>query len=561
MPPDEIKKDRKDLGRKGSSVRLPEGFFSLLRQLKERATWQALEENLASRRTIISWQEELEKKDGDEKPQQANAKAGALCKVCIMSHCNAKCLGFAGKAADEINGLAREYGGVLSPDDCWIRGRGLNCALAERPADVASRDTTAESGLPKLEIKCLAPWPKDPVVLFLTTALVGYGKLHEDGIRASLDGSEIGVELVHEYLDKESDSFPGGYDRTDLRRLIDHVLSILGTGNVIAVVGPNGIATAAPVTKAVHGFKPQIPVFTESPLSRRMLGNQTREGYGSLDLDRPLYRISSGLDERVTHVANITGQLLLSNLRVSLLREDTIYSREIAEGVYWRPNAEGRVRKKMPNDFCIKKEDPIARASAAFDADFVFYLGTGQRYADIAAGQLGQGKVVPFAGLMNAWAFAKLDPAIYPFLIDLEDIRVHSRGWCDNAEQERFIASFTHIGPDTRDQAFSFDAGLCIRNAWKHALSCSSAENRDYDSCLELMREWIERPDGHHGATGRIKFPPGGGQNDLLEDHFVIHRPQKLDNGGIVWSVLQEDELIELCQQLKNNGSSSNRGH
>jgi hypothetical protein len=350
----------------------------------------------------------------------------------------------------------------------------------------------------------------------------------------------------------ESDEIPSGYNEEDLNRIKKEVLDVLQSGQVIAVAGPNGIATAKPIADFVHKFNSNVPIITESPVSRRKLGNPTDKAFGALVEGKPIYRISSGLDERVPHIAALTKILLAKNLRVTLLLEDTPYSLEIKDRVIAHLKTQTAIQRE-PNVIRIAKDALPSEASKAFDADFVFYLGTGGRYSELAKTHLQSNRPVLFAGLMNAWAYASLDKSIYSLLIDLEDIGTHEEGKPYSHEQRDFVTRFSAIGPDTRDQAFSYDAGICIKNAWQDAQKNRLSDGRGYDACLRAMQQGLERTAGHDGVTGHITFPEGGGQNAGLVTSFVLHTPRLRETGEISWSRLSETEIVSMCLRLKQS--------
>jgi hypothetical protein len=293
----------------------------------------------------------------------------------------------------------------------------------------------------------------------------------------------------------------------------------------------------------VHSYNSHIPIIIESPLTRSTLGNQSGKGFGPLVQGRPVYRISSGIDERVQHITELTKAILARGYTAILLLEDTPYSVQIKDEVLVALEHESAETKKL-TVYRIPKKDPVEKAAQAFQADFVFYLGTGARYHELANAHLAGDQRVVFAGLMNAWAFPGIHPSAFPKLVDLEDFTAHQLGVPESTEQHRFKCKFGDITPQVRDQAFSYDAGICVRNAWRDALANRQPGDYDYNSCLRLMQSALERSDGHDGITGYIHFPSGGGQNTGLSRHYVLHASNPAGD-KIIWSPIMLEDILK----------------
>ena len=386
------------------------------------------------------------------------------------------------------------------------------------------------------------PWPREPVVLFIGTGDTGYGKQHEQGLIYSLRDSHLNrVISIHEYNEMIGDHFPGGYDPEDLSRIEAEVTDVFDNYDVIAVVGPCAGPVVQPLVELIHELQPGTPIIIEAPVSRTQLGEPAADDYGPLVKNRPVYRISSGLDERIPFLASVMAELLANKVSMTWIVDDTPYSSNICTRLsdLLTPELQGENRDRL-KIIKAQRSEITAALQEAGDPDFIFYIGTGEHYLDLAS-KLDDESPSYVGGLMNGYVFSDAPPNVLARLVDFEDISApdvqrRDLAWID------FCAHFDQAAPNTRDYAFSYDAGICLRDAWGHAI-----ENRPWfathNAALRLMREGLERSGGHEGVSGHIAFPTGGGQNDGLGKTFTIHTAMRSDD-RLQWIPLSTRELI-----------------
>jgi hypothetical protein len=395
-------------------------------------------------------------------------------------------------------------------------------------------------------------WPTEPKILFITTGDAGYGKLHERGLRAVLEGTQIDVVPVYEYLGKGSDVVP--YDKDDLRRIKASINKEIKSGQIIGVVGPCLMEVTADIVKTVLDQVPKLPIILESPVTRSDLGYGTGRPYDKLKPPFPVYRISSGIDERIDHLSKLIFFLIQDEARVTILLEDTPYAQRLLEGVQGILNDRSDFPKGKLRTMRLPRGADLGEAKASFSSsDVLFYFGTGSRYIDIAKARMNDVTRCFFVGLMNAWAFdgVNVKSGILPRMLDLEDIQVLSAARPRNAAQRNFESRFGVIGPVVRDELFSFDAGLCLSRAWEDATH-SKQEESTYGDCLVLIRKYLERRSGHDCVSGKVEFPEDGGQNVHLQTSFVLSRAVPAGE-SLKWVTMDEEAI---AREWKTFGAS-----
>jgi len=216
-------------------------------------------------------------------------------------------------------------------------------------------------------------WPTEPKILFIGTGDTGYGKLHERGLRAVLEGTQIEVVPVYEYLAKGSDVSP--YDKGDLRRIKVSINEQIKSGQIIGVVGPCLMEVTADIVETVLGQVPSLPIILESPVTRSELGYETGRPYDKLKPPFPVYRISSGIDERIEHLSRLILFLIQDKARVTILLEDTPYAHRLLDGVKAILNDRSDFPKGKLRTMRLPRDADLGEAKAFFaSSDFLFYF-------------------------------------------------------------------------------------------------------------------------------------------------------------------------------------------
>lgn len=389
-----------------------------------------------------------------------------------------------------------------------------------------------------------SPVPRKPRVLFLSPK-EHYGALHLEGLERALAGS--GIEIVLACRSSHHDLLPGRYDPQKLAELQECVRRELNCGDVIAVVGPCLVEETRPLVDAVVNVNPLIPIVLESPIRRVDLGSSKVDAFGPIKPGYPVYRISSGIDERGPQLGRLLDAMMTSGINVVLAQEDSSYGESLADAIREHsPSVYGKVAK-----WVLKQHEPVTLPASVAEAEAILFLGIGSQFSRLVAASSDQ----VILGLMNSWVFPSImkdDPNALSRLVDMEDVDS-----VDSSIMSVARSNFVGLGYEAnaifRDQMFSYDAGICVAEAWKEAQALVGRSTRPtYRDVLVTMIKVIERSDGFGGASGRITFPRGGGQNPALREGFAFVAPCARD-GRIELRSLTSDLVVkELTARLKN---------
>lgn len=392
------------------------------------------------------------------------------------------------------------------------------------------------------------PWPENPKVLFMTPGDTGYGKLHEHGLRKALENSLVSIVTCYSEFKNVGDD---GYDHNDLKRIKGELDSLLEKNDIIAVVGPCLVAITRDVVEYILSINPDVPIILESPITRAELGHPDGKPFGQLKPPHPVYRISSGIDERIPHLGNLIHYFVKNNAKLSIILEDTPYGESLKKGALAFLARIPEFQLQQVPVVPFGRSDNLDLIKPMFENDVVFYFGTGARYAEIAKAHVKPENNILFVGLMNAWVFNDItrNESMLKRLIDLEDIEELGPSKQRTAPQVLFENAFKSVvSPNVRDQAFSYDAGLCVNYAWEYATQNKPTDG-GYRNCLTRIRKYLERPEGHECVTGIIIFPEGGGQNRNLERNFVLNRAVPDNDTKMTWVTVTADEIIKEWRQ------------
>jgi len=343
-----------------------------------------------------------------------------------------------------------------------------------------------------------APWPKEPSVVAIYSR-GDFGELHLKGLLGILH--ESGLHVVELGVPSKTLKEPG-LDEDAFSKAVDEPLRrALMTNEVVAVVGPCHTNAVPRVLGIVQAVNPGIPVFIESPISREALGVSPESR--QLSNLGPVYRISSGVEERALELKN---KLQHYGERAVVVWEPSGHGRDLL-GALRRTGALDGIRTSRADRWRAKP------------GDVAMYLGVRAGYDEVLRRRLPDTQVV---SCMMGWRIDQMGE--HANLFDISDLvpgSVSDNFLASEDDKER-LASLCPSGviePSMRDEMFSFEAGLVLREAWTDALH-NQTSSAAYGDALHGLTTAIERPSGFQGAEGTVRFSRGGGQDLEVQDKF-----------------------------------------
>jgi hypothetical protein len=358
------------------------------------------------------------------------------------------------------------------------------------------------------------PFPADPVVISVQPK-GEFGDLRADGLTRGLNTtSSLGVvRITADIRDMKA---------RDVDEMMSELRKRIAEHNAIALVGPSISECTVDILDCVQSSGVPLPVIIESSSPREQLRWDTRPF--------PLFRLSSGIDERAVEVAQVARRLLDSGATVAFLVERVPNAESYGELLhkYTRRHLDTPTLQRIQIHYFdhshagkIVSQPQIMKLFASDAVVFLFGIGNDfHAVMDAFLRNESRPTRVRLTGIMCAYRTA---PSLLgggyrrSQVIELTDMSPQSPDQSGNALQV-FQSAYGsgQFDPAVRDQAFSFDAGLCLAEAMRHVLDVRRSkpgmtyEDAIRDAASHLMNTSME------GVSGRVEFRRKGtarGQN------------------------------------------------
>lgn len=354
--------------------------------------------------------------------------------------------------------------------------------------------------------------PGDPVVVGVFPA-EAFGPLQKDGLHAALEPHASTLRVI------DLEAPLAAMKANDAAALTSELRSLILTQNVVAIVGPPVTEFTRSVVEAVDSTGRPVPIFITSAAPRSAVGwAQART---------PLFRVNSGVDERVAEFVSLAEAAVEQNTEIVFLVEQSpnaaeqlygqILLKAIGEGL---PGWAERVRKGQVSRLNYTR-GRIVEDITRWGPDRLFgarrvivVLGLGSDYRavmDAFYKAEDPQRQALLGGWMNAY---DAEPSMaarrfqYDRLFEITDLS--PAGAPD--KRAEFEREFGASSPAMRDQAFAFDAGDLIAHAFEATLADLNRKAdtlKADDAFLKRLASHV-RADEFSGVTGVMRFAPNG---------------------------------------------------
>jgi ABC-type branched-subunit amino acid transport system substrate-binding protein len=358
------------------------------------------------------------------------------------------------------------------------------------------------------------PFPTNPVVISIQP--VGeFGDLRADGLTRGLSTTaSLGIVRISADIADMKARRVDGLLQELRKRLTEH--------NAVAVVGPSISECTVDVLDCVQSSGVKVPVIIES--------SSPREPLAWNDRPFPLFRLSSGIDERAVEVAEIARRLVDSGGTVAFLIERVANAESYGELLYrhTRSHLDASTLERIQIHYFdhLHAGDVVNQPQIAelFASDAViFLLGLGNDFHSVMDAFLQAESRPARARLVGVMCAYKTAPSLLrghyrrSQILELTDVSPMSQGLTGRAREIWQNAYRSGpFDPRLRDQAFSFDAGICLVTAMQDVLRRRTSEpDMTYEDTIAHVASWLMST-ALDGASGKIAFRDAGnsrGQN------------------------------------------------
>lgn len=357
---------------------------------------------------------------------------------------------------------------------------------------------------------------KKPVVVGIYPS-DGFGKLRRAGLHAALEShqSELTIVDISEATTQEM-------KRGQIDAVLAKLKTILATENVLAVVGPPITEATRPVLETLANSGKRIPVIIESAGPPRLIG------WDQYNDQLPIFRLHSGIDTRGRNIADFINESVKGGIKVTLLVEHLVPGEPMTYGEMMFDE----IQRHLPNwneyvrlgqiktlnfqsdhieDALETFQEPVTRPGV------VLMLGLGTHFKAIADRYYRSSQsLVKAQAQFGSWMIGyAIGEKIHDYQADrvfeITDLDF-SRTDVPSEASTHFHSVFGEVSPALRDQAFSFDAGICIIEAYRGALKQAFREPLEQYSYpladqtfLKILENKI-RKQRIHGVTGEIEL-------------------------------------------------------
>ena len=349
-----------------------------------------------------------------------------------------------------------------------------------------------------------------------------FGINQKNGLIEAIKYYSNDIDVIHldflSYKEMKSESF---------QKLTDSLKTLLEKENIIAISGPSITECTDDVLKAIKDTKSQVPIFISSAAPRDFLK------WDDFRKSINLYRIATGIDDRAESLANFLKEH--SHLKKTALLIETNKSTKKTYGELFFD----QILKKSENFSSYQEEGKITvyyydRShineydllfnSIKSDYKTIFLLGVGNQFKytidKYYRGDYPAEGLPKFGGWMYGYAMndelAKSNTNIIDNKIfEITDLNLKRIFDIDiTGSINVFRSKFGGFHPGLRDEAFSFDAGHCIVNAYKALKTNNDHNPSEYlffnNETLFYYKKLIDNPsEPFDGISSKIIFLDG----------------------------------------------------
>ena len=334
---------------------------------------------------------------------------------------------------------------------------------------------------------------------------------------------------------------------------------------MIAIHGPPVTESTGSVLNAVYNSDLNIPVFLTSAVPKAQVRwNEIRQKV-------PLFRISTGVDDRAGHIANFIDDLLINhpNKMILLVEQNSGDVTTFGEKFYdevdiisdnlndYQNNADEAKNRIEVIRFNRNNLEALAveleQKGYIYEENVIYLLGVGSQYKFLVDRlyKVDQDKPTPmaqFGGCMNSYAIDKnFKEGEYHLdkLFEITDLAINPTVPM-NERQREFLEEFDRkVSPALRDQAFSYDVGYVIYESYNTLCTKYSSELNPNNHLLmnrKLLQE-LEQLLGSTvfvGASGNIGFDLNkGGINQSGNLQY-----SRFDRTNNDWTIINYDDIF-----------------
>ena len=382
----------------------------------------------------------------------------------------------------------------------------------------------------------------------------GFGPLRKRGLHKSLDQFSADLTLID--LDSISTQ---DMKENKINVLLKELEKLLAQENVLAVVGPPITEATYPVLETIAKQKPDLPVIIESA------GPPSKIGWDEFKDRLAIFRLHSGVDSRGANVASFILEGVKHNVKFTLLldRNPVGGTSSYGELLY------DEVKKNIENwdelvannwiatiPFASKtiadNQDQFDRAFQTKQIVLMFGLGSDfKRLADEFYGT-SSSPLAKFGGWMTGYSIDKtIDDYQASRIFEITDINI-SPSDVPSSMLAVFQNEFGALSPANRDQAFSFDAGLCLHDAYARTKHSTLEHANDPYLHPTIDRTFLKRISHEMrvkrvvGVSGEIRLDSTRSESSTNLYYCLFSKENKR------WEIVSYQSILQNLQMESN---------
>jgi predicted CoA-binding protein len=352
----------------------------------------------------------------------------------------------------------------------------------------------------------------------------------------------------------------------DIGIIIDRLRYLIKEKNILAIHGPPVTECTSKIIQEVYNSAKNIPVFVTSAAPKKLIK------WTEIRVKVPLFRISTGVDDRAGHIADFIDDVLIrdnyKNKMIFLVETNENGVQTFGEKFYaevdelsknlnkYRNNNNPKLNRIEVIEFYRNDLEALAKILETKgylnEENIIYLLGVGSQYKFLVNRLYkidNQTKPkAQFGGWMNSYAIDdKFREGGYHLdkLFEITDLFIdHSVPM--NERQRNFQEVFKKkINPSLRDQAFSFDIGYVIYEAYndlciKHQSKLNPSNHLKLDKNLRTEIEQILGTKSFEGVSGAIGFDLNkGGTNQRGKLQY-----SRFNHSTNDWQVINYNEIF-----------------